>query len=296
LSLGPTGHKISTLLELIFSDVWGPTPLFSSDDYRYFVIFVDAYTKYVCYYPLIAKSDVYSVFHQFQTLVEHQFSLKIKSVQIDWGGENRKLSTFFQTVGIHHRLICPHTYEQNGIIERRHSHIVETELTLLGQCKAPFRFWNYSFETFIYLINHMPTLVLSHRSSFDSLFQRSPDYHFLRTFGCLCFPFLRPYNNHKLIFHSSPCVFFGYSSSHLSYRCFDIASHRIYISRHVRFHEHVFPFDNYEQIAKVSNTTPTQPAIVTLPNLLHHPPIPTPNSHPNNHQNSALPLQTATLP
>jgi histone deacetylase 1/2 len=140
LSLGPTGHKTSAPLELIFSDVWGPAPLFSSDGYRYFVIFVDAYTKYVWYYPLVAKSDVYSVFHQFQTLVERQFSLKIKSVQTDWGGEYRKLSTFFQTVGIHHRLICPHTYEQNSTVERHHRHIVETGLTLLGQCKAPFRF------------------------------------------------------------------------------------------------------------------------------------------------------------
>jgi histone deacetylase 1/2 len=87
LSLGPTGHKTSAPLELIFSDVWGPAPLFSSDGYRYFVIFVDAYTKYVWYYPLVAKSDVYSVFHQFQTLVERQFSLKIKSVPTDWGGE-----------------------------------------------------------------------------------------------------------------------------------------------------------------------------------------------------------------
>jgi len=69
LSLGPTGHKI-------FSDVWDLAPLFSSDGYRYFVIFVDAYTKYVWYYPIIFKSDVYSVFHQFQTLVERQFSLK----------------------------------------------------------------------------------------------------------------------------------------------------------------------------------------------------------------------------
>jgi histone deacetylase 1/2 len=60
----------------------------------------------------------------------------------------------------------------------------------------------------------------------------------LRTFGCLCFPFLRPYNNHKLDFRSSPCVFFRYSSSHLGYRCLDIASHCIYISRHVSFHEH----------------------------------------------------------
>jgi histone deacetylase 1/2 len=83
LSLRPTGHKTSAPLELIFSDVWGPTPLFSSDGYHYFVIFVDAHTKYIWYYPLVAKYDVYFVFHQFQTLVERQFSLKIKSVQID---------------------------------------------------------------------------------------------------------------------------------------------------------------------------------------------------------------------
>ena len=124
-------------------------PFFSSNGYRYFVIFVNAHTKYIWYYPFVAKSDVYSIFHQFQTLVEHQFLLKIKSVQTNWGGEYRKLSTFFQTIGIHHRLICPHTHEQNGAVERRHRHIIETGLTLLGQCKAPFRFWNYAFDTLV---------------------------------------------------------------------------------------------------------------------------------------------------
>jgi len=87
-------------------------------------------------------------------------------------------------------------------------------------------------------------------------------------------------------------VFFSYSSSHLGYRCLDIASHRIYISRHVRFYEHVFPFDNSEQIAKVLNTTTTQPATVTFLTLLHYPTIPILNSH----ENSALPLQTTTIP
>jgi hypothetical protein len=51
LSLGPIGHKISAPLKLIFSDVWGLAPLFSSDDYRYFVIFVDAYI-YIWYYHI----------------------------------------------------------------------------------------------------------------------------------------------------------------------------------------------------------------------------------------------------
>jgi hypothetical protein len=58
-------------------------------------------------------------------------------IQTDWGGEYHKLHNFFQTTGIHHRLSCPHTHKQNSTVKRRHQHIVEIGLTLLGQCNAP---------------------------------------------------------------------------------------------------------------------------------------------------------------
>jgi histone deacetylase 1/2 len=76
----------------------------------------------------------------------------------------------------------------------------------------------------------MPTLVLQNQSPFECLFNRTPNYDFLCTFGCLCFPVLRPYHAHKLDFRSSPCVFLGYSSFYLGYHCLDLASQRIYIS------------------------------------------------------------------
>jgi hypothetical protein len=63
---------------------------------------------------------VFSTFHDFQVLVERQFSCKTKFIQTDWGGEYSKLNSFFQTIGIHHKLIFPHTHEQNGTIECRH--------------------------------------------------------------------------------------------------------------------------------------------------------------------------------
>jgi hypothetical protein len=72
--------------------------MFSSDGFHYFFIFLDAHTKHIWYYPLIAKSDVFSIFQNFQTLVEHQFSLKIKSIQTDWGSEYSKLNKLFQTI------------------------------------------------------------------------------------------------------------------------------------------------------------------------------------------------------
>jgi histone deacetylase 1/2 len=228
LSLEPTGHQTSTPLELIFSDVWAYAPMLSSNGFFYFVIFIDAHTKFIWFYPFIVKSDVFNVFHQFQVFVERQFFQKIKYVQTDQGGEYHKLNSLFKTIGIHHHLICLNTHEQNGIVEhhRRH-HIVETGLTLLGQCKSPLKFYTYAFETSIYLINHMPTPVLCNKSSFECLLHQPPNYDFLCTFRCLCFPFYRPYNAHKLDYHSTPCVFLGYSSSHLGYHCLDLSSKRL---------------------------------------------------------------------
>jgi hypothetical protein len=89
-------------------------------------------------------------------------------------------------------------HEQNGSVKHRHHHIVEIGLTRLGQCSAQLRFWNYTFEYSIYLINRMPTLVLQNQSPFEWLFNRTPDYNFLRTLRCLCFPFLHPYHAHNV--------------------------------------------------------------------------------------------------
>jgi len=92
----------------------------------------------------------------------------------------------------------------------------------------------------------MPTLVLQNQSPFECLFHRTPDYDFLHTFRCHLFFFLHPYHAHKLDFCSSPCVFLGYSSSHLGYRCLDLASQRVYVFGNNRFHEDVFPFAKSE--------------------------------------------------
>ena len=86
----------------------------------------------IWFFPLAAKSDVFKIFLQFQAFVERQFATKIKSIQTDWGGEYRKFNTYFKTIGIHRRLICPHTHEQSGTVKRCHRHIVETSLTFLG--------------------------------------------------------------------------------------------------------------------------------------------------------------------
>lgn len=139
---------------------------------------------------------------------------------------------------------------------------METGLTLLAQSSLPQRFWYLAFETAVYLINRLPSRVSSNKSPFEQVFKRKPDYSFLRVFGCQCFPYLRPYNHHKIEFRSTPCVFLGYSPAHHGYRCFDPSNDRIYIARHVRFNEHVFPY----QPSPTPPPPPTPPYFSIFPN------------------------------
>lgn len=136
----------------------------------------------------------------------------------------------------------PHTPEHNGLAERRYRHIVETGLALLTHANIPQSYWSYSFAAAVYLINRMPTPTLANSTPFQRLFNVDPNYNKLRTFGCLCYPWLLPYGQTKFSPKSSPCVFLGYSLTQSAYICLDPSTSRIYILRHVVFHESIFPF------------------------------------------------------
>jgi len=217
-------------LELIYTDVWGPAPICSQSGFKYYVSFLDDFSRYTWLYPISCKGDVTRIFYKFKIYVECFFKEKIRTVQFDWGGEYRPFHTLLQSFGISHCVSCPHTHQQNGKIERKHRHIVETGLALLSHAKVPLQFWDDAFSTICYLINRMPTPVLQNKSPFHTLFHCEPDYCFLRTFSCACWPNLRPYNKKKLQPRSLMCLFLGYSPLHKGYKCLHLPSNRVYIS------------------------------------------------------------------
>jgi hypothetical protein len=161
------------------------------------------------------KSDVLPYFIKFKLLVEIFFDTHIKYLQSDNGGEYTSIAfkNFLSQNGIFHRLTCPHTSQQNGIAERKHHHVLETGLTLLAQSGLPPKYWVGAFLTSVFLINRLSSPVINNDSPFFKLFHKTPYYTMLRTFGCLCYPLLRPYAAHKLTFRSKPCIFLGYGAN-----------------------------------------------------------------------------------
>ncbi|GJU53090.1 retrovirus-related pol polyprotein from transposon TNT 1-94 [Tanacetum coccineum] len=94
----------------------------------------------------------------------------------DWGGEFQNLPNFFSPHGIIHRRSCPHT-KQNGFVERRHRHVVETRLALLAQSGVPSCFWHFAYDTVVYLINRMPSRIVPSHHGYMCLDPTSDRMH-----------------------------------------------------------------------------------------------------------------------
>lgn len=150
----------------------------------------------------------------------------------------------------------------------------------------------------------MPTPLLNNESPFQKLFREPPNYKSLKTFGTLCYPWLRPYSKNKLEPSSRPCVYLGFSIIYHSHQCFDLKSSKVFLSRDVLFCEDIYPFKtifsnfhnstlewNYSLLNPSSTpTTPHLPTISPLPQLIHVQSHPTPKTRnkrlPSTHSQS----------
>jgi hypothetical protein len=97
-------------LELVFLDVWGPT-IDSFDRKKYYVSFIDDYSKFTWIYLLHHKSKMPKYFLEFQQLIKRMLGRKIIAIQSDWGGEYERLNSFFCSIDISHHISCTHTHQ-----------------------------------------------------------------------------------------------------------------------------------------------------------------------------------------
>ncbi|CAH9140808.1 unnamed protein product [Cuscuta epithymum] len=230
------------------------------------------------------KSEVFTHFCNFQKLAENLLGCKIQCFQSDGGGEfnNHQFINHFLNCGILFQKSCPDTPAQNGVAERKHRHLLELIRTMLIDAHLPSSFWVDALYTATYIINRLPTPLLRGLSPYQKIFQKSPDYSFLRVFGCACFPNKVATSGNKLSPRSTPCVFIGYAPGYKGYRCLDPTTGRVYVSRDVVFHETSFPYPT------LSSCTPTSSPDTSQSSLSS--PL---SSYPTNVQS---PFPSTTLP
>ncbi|MCO5559847.1 hypothetical protein L7F22_013451 [Adiantum nelumboides] len=101
-------------LELIHSDVWGPSQTTSMGGAHYFLTFVDDMSRKVWVYFLKNKPEVFSYFKQFKAMVEKKCGRFIKTLRSHQGGEfkSKEFEELCWNQGIRRQYTCAYTPQQ----------------------------------------------------------------------------------------------------------------------------------------------------------------------------------------
>jgi transposase InsO family protein len=111
--------------EIIHCDIWGRYRHPSISGAYYFLTIVDDYTRFTWIFFMQHKTEAQSLIKRFFSYVLTQFESPIKNFRSDNGGEFISLRSFFQDNGVIFQHSCVYTPQQNGVVERKHRHILQ---------------------------------------------------------------------------------------------------------------------------------------------------------------------------
>ena len=147
-------------LELVHSDLCGPITPTTFGGTKYYVLFIDDYTRMTNIYPLKGKTTVEVVerFKEYKAEVETQTGKQIKRLRTDGGGEYQgSVRAYLKRSGIIHETTAPYSPEQNGVAERANRTIMERVKSIIAEYKLDKRLWMEIAGTVVYLKNRSPT-------------------------------------------------------------------------------------------------------------------------------------------
>ena len=218
-----SSNKSSAPFSLIHTGVQGPSRVVSLNGCRWFISFIDDFSRTTWVYLLKDKSDVFTVFQLFHKMVQTQFNTSIKTICSDNGGEymSGTLQKYFHAHGIIHKPLVLIPLNKMGLLNEKidisqKSHGIFSLLpmfkVLLGSYLAHC---NLS-------INRMPSRNLDFKRALEVLFSYVPSSNFIippHVFGCICFVHLHGQSRSKLNPHALKCVFIGHSPTQKGYKC-----------------------------------------------------------------------------
>jgi len=122
--------------------------------------------------------------------------------------------------------------EQNGIVERKHQHLLNVTRALIFQAHLPPLFWDFAIQHVTFLINCTSTLRLQNIAPYEKLHGKPYDLSILRVFGCLCYSSTLIAHRKILDDRSVHGIFLGFPPYTKCYIFLNLKYHRIEISRH----------------------------------------------------------------
>ncbi|XP_072064284.1 uncharacterized protein [Arachis hypogaea] len=184
--------RSSDILEIIHTDICCPDMSLSGQ--KYFISFIDDYSRYMYLYMLHNKYEALDAFKVYKAEVEKQCGKKIKIVRSDRGGEfygrytesgqaPGPFAKYLQEHGIVAQYTMPGTPDQNGVAERRNRTLLDMVRSMLSNSNLPLSLWSEALKTAAYILNRVPTNAVS-KTPFELWKGWKPSLNHIRIWGC----------------------------------------------------------------------------------------------------------------
>ena len=156
---------------------------------KYFLTFIDEYSKCTKIYCIKSKSETAECFIDYVNLVENKFGKTIKKVQCDNGKEymNKEIYNFIKHKGIELIPCPPYVHELNGIAERYNRTAMDMGRCLMREAKINRKYWPEIMKTVAYLKNRTIASTNENKTPYEIFFGTKPNVKHLKIYGSRVF-------------------------------------------------------------------------------------------------------------
>ena len=140
--------RSTQLLEIIHTDICGPFDVPSLGGEKYFITFIDDFSRYGFIYLLKEKSQAADTLKVYVNEVERQLDRKVKIIRSDRGGEyygkynesgqcSGPFAKFLEEHGICAQYTMTGTPQQNGVAKRRNQTLMDIVKSTMSNSSLP---------------------------------------------------------------------------------------------------------------------------------------------------------------
>lgn len=121
-----SANESTHVFDLVHADLWGTHHFKTHDNCNMFFTLVDDKSRATWVYLISDKSVVFHLLKDFILMVQDQFNTTVKVLRTENGTEfmNNTVKEFLNKLGIIHQSSCVYTPQQNGLVERKHRHVL----------------------------------------------------------------------------------------------------------------------------------------------------------------------------
>ncbi|GKD97832.1 retrovirus-related pol polyprotein from transposon TNT 1-94 [Tanacetum coccineum] len=128
--------SMTRCLELLHTDLFGPSAIQSYNGNRYTLVIVDDYSRYTWTRFLKDKTEAFDQFKIFSKKIQKQLRCTIVSIRTNYGREfdnEVQFGEFCNANGITHNFSALRTPQLNGVVERKNRTLQEMSRTMLNE-------------------------------------------------------------------------------------------------------------------------------------------------------------------